>query len=416
MAPQLQRSIAPDAPARLRRRTKSSVSSHRVQFYESDAYLVDSVGKYLLRGFNVGQRCVVIATQRHCAALARMLSKHDIDVVAARESGRMLFLDARKTLGLLMDGDSVDEAKFRHVIWPLFERESALPAQRPTRAYGEMVNLLWQSGNRSGAIRLESLWNDLAANRDLDLLCGYAMTNFGSAADAQEFEEVCAQHDHVAPTEHYTNYARGDRVGRLLEITRLQQRARALETEVARREALEQRLRHAIDEQQRSLCAERAARAEAEIANRAKNQFLAVMSHELRTPLNAIGGHTQLLELELHGPITPAQREALDRIERSQRHLLSLVNSVLDLSKVESGRAEYRFEQVELAPLVNSIVAMIEPLLASAQLRMPNRRALLRRRRRSDGRVGRQGEGAADYSEPAHQCDQVYTGGRTHYH
>ena len=344
-APQVQRSTASDAPARSRRKPKSGVSSHRVQFYESDAYLVDSVGKYLLRGFNSGQRCVSIATQRHRVALARMLTKHDVDVVAARESGRLLFLDARKTLGLLMDGESVDEARFRDVIWPLFERESSRHAHRPPRAYGEMVNLLWQGGNRTGAIKLESLWNDLAANRDLDLLCGYAMTNFGSAADAQQFEEICAQHDHVAPTEHYAHYARGDKVGRLLEITRLQQRARALENEVARREALEQRLRHAIDEQQRSLSAERAARAEAEIANYAKNQFLAVMSHELRTPLNAIGGHTQLLELELHGPITPAQREALDRIERSQRHLLSLVNSVLDLTHVESGRAEYAFER-----------------------------------------------------------------------
>jgi len=336
-----------------------------VQFYESDAYLVDSVGEYLARGLIAGQRCVAIATQRHRFAFARTLAKHGIDVVAARASGRLLFLDARKTLGSLLDGESIDETRFRDVIWPLFERESVRHAQRPVRAYGEMVNLLWQSGNRSGAIRLESLWNDLAAACDGELLCGYAMTNFGSAGDAKHFEEICAQHAHVAPTE---RYARGDKVARLLEITRLQQRARALENEVARREALEQRLRDAIDEQHRSLSAERAARAEAELANRAKNQFLAVMSHELRTPLNAIAGHTQLLELGLHGPITAAQHDALDRIDRSQRHLLSLVNNVLDLTHVESGRAEYLFEHVEVAPLVRSIVAMIEPLLASARL------------------------------------------------
>src|SRR5262249_40587154 len=81
-----------------------------------------------------------------------------------------------------------------------------------------------------------------------------------------------------------------------------------------------------ITERLRLLEAEQAARKEAESANRAKSEFLTIMSHELRTPLNAIAGHVQLLSLGIHGPIDDAQREALDRIDRSQRHLLRLVN------------------------------------------------------------------------------------------
>ena len=87
--------------------------------------------------------------------------------------------------------------------------------------------------------------------------------------------------------------------------------------------------------------AERAAREAAEAANRAKSEFLAVMSHELRTPLNAIGGYAELMEMGIRGPVTPQQREDLGRIQRSQRHLLGLVNEVLNYAKLETGTVRY---------------------------------------------------------------------------
>jgi hypothetical protein len=80
-----------------------------------------------------------------------------------------------------------------------------------------------------------------------------------------------------------------------------------------------------------------AARAEAEAANRAKGEFLAVMSHELRTPLNAIGGYAELMEMGIRGPVTAQQREDLARIQASQRHLLGLINEVLNYAKLETG-------------------------------------------------------------------------------
>ena len=103
----------------------------------------------------------------------------------------------------------------------------------------------------------------------------------------------------------------------------------------------------------------------ADEANQAKSKFLAVMSHELRTPLNAIGGYTQLIEMGVHGPLTEEQRTALDRIRRSQKHLLRLINDVLNLSRIEAGRVDYRISDVPLAEVVGTVLPMVEPQLAA---------------------------------------------------
>src|SRR5438105_323488 len=91
-------------------------------------------------------------------------------------------------------------------------------------------------------------------------------------------------------------------------------------------------------ERERQLERERTARAEAEAASQAKSEFLATMSHELRTPLNAVIGYAELLDLGVAGALTTEQRQQVVRIRNSARHLLGLVNEVLDLSKVEAGR------------------------------------------------------------------------------
>jgi PAS domain S-box-containing protein len=103
-------------------------------------------------------------------------------------------------------------------------------------------------------------------------------------------------------------------------------------------------------------------------ANRAKSEFLAVMSHELRTPLNAIGGHIQLIEMEVHGPVSDAQRDALSRVQRSQRHLLSLINDVLNLARIETGHVDYEISEVPLEAAVSEVKAMVEPLLSANRL------------------------------------------------
>ena len=103
------------------------------------------------------------------------------------------------------------------------------------------------------------------------------------------------------------------------------------------------------------------ARAEAEAANQAKGQFLAVMAHELRTPLNAIGGHAELLEMGIRGPVTPQQAEDLRRIQTSQRHLLGLINEVLNYAKLETGTVQYDLADVVARDALVAAEALVAP-------------------------------------------------------
>ncbi len=99
-----------------------------------------------------------------------------------------------------------------------------------------------------------------------------------------------------------------------------------------------------------------------EVASRHKSQFLANMSHELRTPLNAIIGVTEMLLEDAQAAAQPDQIEAHERILRAGRHLLALINDILDLSKIEAGRLELSLESISLAPLVEDVAATIRPL------------------------------------------------------
>jgi signal transduction histidine kinase len=105
------------------------------------------------------------------------------------------------------------------------------------------------------------------------------------------------------------------------------------------------------------------ARDEAQQANRAKSDFLAVMSHELRTPLNAIGGYTEIMQLGIYGPVSERQKEALERIARSQQMLLSLINDVLNFAKLDAGPVQYRMADVSLQEALAPVESLLAPQL-----------------------------------------------------
>jgi signal transduction histidine kinase len=172
-------------------------------------------------------------------------------------------------------------------------------------------------------------------------------------AEGELTDAISGGLERIVPRANATLLERPVRVATLVTILRAALRARERQFEV--RDHLT-----ALDQ----------ARAEAEAANRAKVDFLAVMSHELRTPLNAISGYVDLMELGIHGDLTPEQRTDLARIQRSQRHLLGLINGVLNFARIERGMLQYNITKVAAADILSAVEALIAPQAESRGLHL----------------------------------------------
>lgn len=151
---------------------------HAVNFYDDDVEAVASIARYVAEGLNNGERVVVLATPAHRRALDLILEQ-TIDLAWARGAARYIAFDAAGTLDTFMADGSPDRDRFMACIGGIV---AAARADGSTvRAFGEMVALLWDEGNVTGAIELESLWNELAQHYPFSLLCAYHTSAFDDA-------------------------------------------------------------------------------------------------------------------------------------------------------------------------------------------------------------------------------------------
>ena len=151
------------------------------------------------------------------------------------------------------------------------------------------------------------------------------------------------------------------------ELLRAQEALEAKMVELARSLATTEA---SLRERDRARAEADEARRAAQSANDAKSRFLNMMSHELRTPLGAIGGYAALLEEGIYGILSAEQLKCIARIRHNQTHLLELVNELLDLGKIESGRIALKLDAVPVRMVVDSAHTMIEPQIRAAELRL----------------------------------------------
>ena len=125
-----------------------------------------------------------------------------------------------------------------------------------------------------------------------------------------------------------------------------------------------------IVEKDRLLAAEREAGRALEAENQTRTDFLAVLSHEFRTPLQAIYGYAELLDIEVHGPLTAGQREDVTRIRKGLAHLVALVTHVLDRARIDAGRVEIELSDVPLGEALELALTLVAPQVRSRGLRL----------------------------------------------
>jgi signal transduction histidine kinase len=154
----------------------------------------------------------------------------------------------------------------------------------------------------------------------------------------------------------------------LHDLTEAEEKARLYEQVKRHSDELREKVREATAElaDQNELLRRQAFQLEQ--ASAAKSQFLANVSHELRTPLNAIMGYTHLLLEGVSGELKPPQQDKLGRVDANARHLLAVINDLLDISRIESGKMPVQIERVRLPELIDEVMTEVEPVIAGTRL------------------------------------------------
>ena len=168
---------------------------HIVQLYQDVEFLTEAVTDYIGTGLERGEAAIVIATAEHRGKFSQKL---------APRQGQLRLLDAEETLARFMTGGMPQWRPFQEIVGgAIAELRLQYPA---VRAYGEMVDVLWQKGKREAAIRLEEYWNELAKLQTFSLLCGYRMDNLDSEAYGGPLQSVCKVHTHLIPARDYSRF------------------------------------------------------------------------------------------------------------------------------------------------------------------------------------------------------------------
>lgn len=174
-------------------------NDHQVCFYPSDHALAETVAGFFASGFEAGGAVVAVVTPAHRALLAESLAARGVDVGALRASGRLVELDCDETLDRLLFGGAPTWRLFEEVFSETLARAERACARGAVRAFGEMVDVLWQRGDLAAALELERLWHRLLRGHGVPLLCAYRADVVGERRP-DSLERLLAARAHVVPS------------------------------------------------------------------------------------------------------------------------------------------------------------------------------------------------------------------------
>lgn len=349
------------------------LGDHLCLMYESPDDVLPTAAEFLRDGLEQGGHAIYVIDDHSMEQVVSALEEVGIDVERERARDSLRFLTAREYCA----PGAFDPQR-------MLERFRALGdevAARGVPFVRAAVEMTWalSSGVPLDLLAEYECWgNNIFEHVSGTSLCMYNRRRF--PADAMErllrAHPVVVLADEVAPNPFYEPPevyfgSESDPALRFEWMVEQLHRARA-----------DRREREELAAQARAFEAEQKARAAAEEVSRAKSRFLAVMSHEFRTPLNSIMGYAELLRKELAGPLTATQRDHLDRMGGSMKHLLGLIDEVLDLSRVEAGQVELRPQRVDVAALARDVIGAMEPQARQDGLeliaRIPDQPVLMR--------------------------------------
>lgn len=175
---------------------EAPVGRHFAQLHRDGQSLGESVSLFVQTGLRRGNGVVTIAEASHCEILLQRLGEADLDAEQYRRSGQLVILDADEILARFMRRGMPDWLRFRQAIGTVLESVQAF-GQSTTRAYGEMVNILWRDGNQLAAIRLEEYWNELARQYPFSLFCSYLLDSHEAGCYGHPIHEIGRTHTDI---------------------------------------------------------------------------------------------------------------------------------------------------------------------------------------------------------------------------
>jgi signal transduction histidine kinase len=202
----------------------SSTHSHRVQLYRDRVTLAEQVAELFAQALASDGGAIMIARSDLIEAVSELLRKRGHDIAAPR----VAFVPVETARSAILPDGFPDRERFRAMVGGLLAQVRAASSGGPIHVFGELVDVLWQRGDRGAVLALEQLWHELGREQPFVLVCGYDFRRF-QPEDTCELDAICALHEHVSMFDEDPDRA----------IVALEQRARQLESEIARRERVE---------------------------------------------------------------------------------------------------------------------------------------------------------------------------------